>query len=464
MAKELTHGHEGKLILLFMLPLLAGNLFQQLYNISDTFIVGRTLGADAVAAVGSVGTLFFLVMGFAQSATVGMTIPMSRHFGAQRLSALRRNFATSIVLSAIMALVITVPAVAFSGDILRLMNTPADILPDATYYLQVLFAGLAFTVFYNLLANAIRAIGDSTTPLLFLVMAATLNIALDLVFILYVGMGVEGAALATVIAQGLSVVACAIYIQTRIPILRISGADFRILKVEALEQLRLGIPMGFQTSVIALGLIVIQIALNGHGAAAIAAYTVAQRIEQLAMFPFVSFGIAAGVFVAQNYGAGKMERMWVGISQAIYMSLAYAAIIGTLILVFQHEVISAFFGSGLTDEILRLGSIYLWVTVPFYPFLTILFVNRYSLQSLGNALVPTLAGLIEMGARVATALFIAPVYGFVGIVVCHPLAWIGAFLILTLSIRKKKRELTASVESPYFHVQVAEAECEVAPC
>lgn len=462
MAKELTHGHEGKLILLFMLPLLVGNLFQQLYNISDTFIVGRTLGADAVAAVGAVGTLFFLIMGFAQSATVGMTIPMSRHFGAQDLPALRRNFGTSIILSAVLGLAITVPSVVFSGDILRLMNTPAHILPEATYFLQVLFAGSIFTVFYNLLANAIRAIGDSITPLIFLILAAALNIGLDLVFILYLGTGVEGAALATVIAQALSVVACVVYIQVRIPVLRIGRCDFRIVKVEAFEQLRLGIPMGFQTSVIALGLIVIQIALNGHGAAAIAAYTVAQRIEQLAMFPFVSFGIAAGVFVAQNYGAGKMERMWVGIRQAIYMSLTYAAVIGTLILVFQHELIGAFFGSGATDEILRLGSLYLWVTVPFYPFLTVLFVNRYSLQSLGNALIPTLAGFIEMGARVATALFIAPIYGYVGIVVCQPLAWIGACLILTLAVHAMKRSLSPRVEPVRMRVEVEEPKVEVA--
>ncbi|MDY5584281.1 MAG: MATE family efflux transporter [Arcanobacterium sp.] len=443
MAKKLTEGHEGKLILFFMLPLLLGNLFQQLYNMADTFIVGRYLGADALAAVGSVITLMFFVMGFAQAVTVGLTIPLAQRFGAGDNAGICRSFAVSIYISIAVSLIITVPSVIFSDNILRLMNTPENILADASTYLFVVFAGTIFTVAYNLLANVIRAIGDSRTPLYFLIIAATVNIVLDIYFIASLNMGVAGAALATIISQAFSAACCIFYIWKKIPILHLKRSDFRFDAVELREHLRLGIPMGFQMSIIAFGVIIIQIALNQHGSTAVAAYTVAQRIEQLALFPFLSFGIAAGVFVAQNYGAGKRERIWRGVRQTTLMSLFYGVVIGVSILLFAKQLISAFFGTEVSPELLQLGVKYLWLTVPFYPLLIFVFVYRNTIQALGETFIPTLAGIMEMIMRVLTAIFIAPIWGFDGIVVCHPLAWLGACIPLIWAYQRKKKELSA---------------------
>lgn len=312
MAKSLIIGNPRKLIFFYMLPLLLGNMFQQVYNIADTFIVGRTLDPGSLAAVGSVSTLMFLVLGFAQATTAGLTIPMAQRFGAENYSGVRRSFAVSILVSAVIAIGIIFVGAVFADNLLVAMQTPSDIFDDAKQYLFYIFLGCFFTIAYNLLANVLRALGDSRTPLYFLVIAAIFNIVLDLVFIICLGTGVSGATIATVLSQGISVLCCIVYIMKKVPALHLSSHDFRLNWQEVYEHVRLGIPMGLQASIIAIGSLTIQVALNQHGSSTVAAYTAAQRIEQLAMFPFVSFGITIGVFAAQNYGAGFHNRIWQG--------------------------------------------------------------------------------------------------------------------------------------------------------
>lgn len=437
MVKQLTSGSPRRLLFTFALPLLIGNLFQQIYNITDTAIVGRVVGLEALAAVGSVGSTLFLVMGFAQAATAGLTIPLAQRFGANDEDGVRRSFTVATLVSLVIAAVITLLGTVFASEIIALLQTPADMTAYATDYLRVVFAGAVFTVAYNLLANVLRALGDSRTPLYFLVLAAMTNLVLDLVFMVGFGWGVAGAGLATVISQGVSALCCLVFIHRKVPALHASRANWRVTGADVWAHTRLGLPMGFQASIIALGSITIQVALNQMGSETVAAYTAAQRIEQLAMLPFVSFGIAMGTYAAQNYGAGLPGRVWDGVRATALMSLVYGVVIGLVLWFFSDSLVGAFIKDA-PAEVERMGQLYFWVTVPFYPALILLFIYRYTLQGLGHSLVPTLAGFIELGMRVLTAFFIAPVYGYVGVLVCHPLAWVGAWAILALTYRRVK--------------------------
>ncbi len=273
----------------------------------------------------------------------------------------------------------------------------------AVDYRRTVFAGAIFTVAYNLLANVIRASGDSRMPLYFLILAALINLTLDLVFMLGFGWGVVGAGAATVLSQGIASACCLFYTYRRIPALHVTRENWRVHRADVAAHLRIGVPMGFQASVIALGSITIQVALNQMGSSVVAAYTAAQRIEQLAMLPFVSFGIAMGTYSAQNFGAGLHGRVWQGVRQAAFMSFAYGLAIG-LVLVFLSPLLVDAFIKDAPADVLRMGQQYFWVTVPFYPALILLFIYRYTLQGLGHSLVPTIAGFIELGMRIASLL------------------------------------------------------------
>ena len=273
----------------------------------------------------------------------------------------------------------------------------------AVDYRRTVFAGAIFTVAYNLLANVIRASGDSRMPLYFLILAALINLTLDLVFMLSFGWGVVGAGAATVLSQGIASACCLFYTYRRIPALHVTRENWRVHRADVAAHLRIGLPMGFQASVIALGSITIQVALNQMGSSVVAAYTAAQRIEQLAMLPFVSFGIAMGAYSAQNFGAGLHGRVWQGVRQAAFMSFAYGLAVG-LVLVFLNPLLVDAFIKDAPADVLRMGQQYFWVTVPFYPALILLFIYRYTLQGLGHSLVPTIAGFIELGMRIASLL------------------------------------------------------------
>ena len=290
--KTLTKGNPIKLILLFAVPLLIGNLFQQLYSLSDTIIVGQTLGVDALAAVGSTGSIQFLIIGFAQGLTAGLSILTAQYFGAGDYQKVRQSFVTSIVITVIVTVLLTIFSLTFVGKILDLMQTPAEIKNDAQTFISVIFASMVVLMAYNLLSNIIRALGDSKTPLYFLIFATIVNVILELLFLLVFHWGIAGAGFATVLAQGVSVVLCIVYIIRKLPLLQIEWKDFKTITKESLgKHLYVGLPMAFQMSIIAIGSVLLQSALNGLGTTAVAASTAGGKIDQLATLPMMSFGV-----------------------------------------------------------------------------------------------------------------------------------------------------------------------------
>lgn len=432
MAKDMTSGKPIKLIWNFTIPLLIGNLFQQLYNMADTFIVGRTIGVHALASVGSTGSIIFLILGFANGLTAGLAIPLAQRYGAKNYSGVKRSFYVSILISAVVAILLTILSMVFCRQILEIMQTPAEIIDGAYDYLMVIFAGIFSSMAFNLLSNIFRSIGDAKTPLYFLVIACIMNIILDVVFIAGFGMGVEGAGYATVLSQIFSALACILYIWKKIPILRLNSKDFVAESSDVREHVRISFPMAFQSSIIAIGAIIIQITLNQLGATAVAAYTAAQKIDQVAILPMMSFGVTMATFVAQNYGAKKYDRIWRGVRDCIKLSLTFAISVGIILNVFSPIFIRAFVGVG-HEEVVELGAIYFITNGTMYSLLSLLFIYRYTLQGVGKTFTPTVAGIMELCMRAFAAVVLSNLYGYTGATMANPLAWLGSLIPLMIA-------------------------------
>ena len=432
MAKDMTSGKPIKLIWNFTIPLLIGNLFQQLYNMADTFIVGRTIGVHALASVGSTGSIIFLILGFANGLTAGLAIPLAQRYGAKNYSGVKRSFYVSILISAVVAILLTILSMVFCRQILEIMQTPVEIIDGAYDYLMVIFAGIFSSMAFNLLSNIFRSIGDAKTPLYFLVIACIMNIILDVVFIAGFGMGVEGAGYATVLSQIFSALACIIYIWKKIPILRLNSKDFVAESSDVKEHVRISFPMAFQSSIIAIGAIIIQITLNQLGATAVAAYTAAQKIDQVAILPMMSFGVTMATFVAQNYGAKKYDRIWRGVRDCIKLSLTFAISVGIILNLFSPIFIRAFVGVG-HEEVVELGAIYFITNGTMYSLLSLLFIYRYTLQGVGKTFTPTVAGIMELCMRAFAAVVLSNLYGYTGATMSNPLAWLGSLIPLMIA-------------------------------
>ena len=432
MAKDMTSGKPIKLIWNFTIPLLIGNLFQQLYNMADTFIVGRTIGVHALASVGSTGSIIFLILGFANGLTAGLAIPLAQRYGAKNYSGVKRSFYVSILISAVVAILLTILSMVFCRQILEIMQTPAEIIDGAYDYLMVIFAGIFSSMAFNLLSNIFRSIGDAKTPLYFLVIACIMNIILDVVFIAGFGMGVEGAGYATVLSQIFSALACILYIWKKIPILRLNSKDFVAESSDVKEHVRISFPMAFQSSIIAIGAIIIQITLNQLGATAVAAYTAAQKIDQVAILPMMSFGVTMATFVAQNYGAKKYDRIWRGVRDCIKLSLTFAISVGIILNLFSPIFIRAFVGVG-HEEVVELGAIYFITNGTMYSLLSLLFIYRYTLQGVGKTFTPTVAGIMELCMRAFAAVVLSNLYGYTGATMANPLAWLGSLIPLMIA-------------------------------
>ncbi|WP_289014676.1 MATE family efflux transporter [uncultured Granulicatella sp.] len=432
MAKDMTSGKPIKLIWNFTIPLLIGNLFQQLYNMADTFIVGRTIGVHALASVGSTGSIIFLILGFANGLTAGLAIPLAQRYGAKNYSGVKRSFYVSILISAVVAILLTILSMIFCRQILEIMQTPVEIIDGAYDYLMVIFAGIFSSMAFNLLSNIFRSIGDAKTPLYFLVIACIMNIILDVVFIAGFGMGVEGAGYATVLSQIFSALACILYIWKKIPILRLNSKDFVAKSLDVKEHIRISFPMAFQSSIIAIGAIIIQITLNQLGATAVAAYTAAQKIDQVAILPMMSFGVTMATFVAQNYGAKKYDRIWRGVRDCIKLSLTFAISVGIILNLFSPIFIRAFVGVG-HEEVVELGAIYFITNGTMYSLLSLLFIYRYTLQGVGKTFTPTVAGIMELCMRAFAAVVLSNLYGYTGATMANPLAWLGSLIPLMIA-------------------------------
>jgi putative MATE family efflux protein len=438
--KELTHGNPAKLIFFFTIPLLIGNIFQQFYNMADMIIVGQTLGKDALAAVGSTGSITFLIIGFAQGLTAGLSIITSQYFGAQNYQGVKKSFATSILISAAVTIFLTVISLLFVHPMLILMQTPPEIIKDAQTFISIIFVGIFAAMAFNLLSNMIRALGDSRTPLFFLIIASVINVVLDLILIINFHMGVAGAGIATVTAQIIASILCVLYIRRRIPNLQLRKKDFAINKQEIRTHLNIALPMAFQSSIIAIGAIVLQAALNSLGTDVVAAQAASSKIEQFATQPMMSFGIAMATFTAQNYGARNYKRIIQGVNQCLAMSIAFSFLAGAVVIFFGDHLVTLFVSAKET-KVLSLAQTYFNVNGSMYWLLAILFIVRYTLQGLGQSVIPTLAGLMELVMRSFAAIILTAAFGFIGAALASPLAWAGSVMVLIASYLKAMKRL-----------------------
>ena len=447
MATSLTTGRPWRVILTFAVPLLIGNVVQQLYQVVDTVVVGRELGVNSLAAVGATGSLLFLLLGFAWGMTSGFAIPTAQAFGAKDAAGVRRSVATGTLLSAAASIVITIGGPLLAEPVLVLMQTPPELLAEATLFTQVSFLGGGATMFFNYLSAIIRAIGDSKTPLVFLTIACGLNVVLVIVLVGPVGWGVAGAALATVVAQAVSVLLCLEFVRRRMPMLHVRREDWRVTRDDIADHLRLGLPMGFQASIIAIGTLVVQVALNVLGAEAIAAYTAASRVDSLATALLASLGLAVSMYVAQNFGGRRPDRIRSGVVQATWMAIVASLVLGIVLIAFGTHLVRLFVGDG-ADEVVELAHLMLIINGSTYALLGVLFVLRGALQGLGQAMIPTITGVVELFARVAAAVVLGAVLGFAGVAMSNPLAWVGAVVILIPAYVRAHRALAEMPVDP----------------
>ena len=414
----------------FTLPLLLGNVLQQTYFLVDAAIVGRFLGINSLAAVGASTSVVFLILGFCNGCCAGFGIPVAQKFGARDYRTMRRYVVVGLQLAAVMSVVIATLSGILCGNILRWMQTPDNIYDGAFNYLLITFIGIPCTFFYNLLASFIRALGDSKTPFWFLLFSTILNIFLDLFCILTLGWGVTGAAIATVFSQGLSGALCYLYMKRRFPILRVDTPDERRFDKRLAETLlAMGVPMGLQFSITAIGSIMLQSANNALGTACVAAFTAAMRVKMFFLCAFESLGIAMATYCGQNYGAGKPDRIWTGIKVSSLMMMSYAVFTWLVLTLFSHELALLFVDAHET-EILKDTELYLHISCYFFPAVGLLCILRYSIQGVGFSNLAMLSGVSEMIARILISLFAVPAFAFLGVCFGDPMAWVAADLFL----------------------------------
>ena len=402
MTNDMTKGNPRKIFIYFTIPLLIGNIFQQLYSMVDTIIVGRFVGVNALAALGACNSLFFLVNGLVLGLTSGFAVLVAQKFGAKDEKGVKKAVASNITLTIVLTVIITIVALLAVKPLLNMMNTPENIYEDARIYITLIYAGIITQTGYNMAAGILRALGDSKTPLYFLIVASILNVILDLIFIINFNMGVAGAAYATNIAQGVSAVLCFIYSYKKFKILRLKKEDFKVEKEYYTTHLKIAIPMSMQFSVTAVGIIIIQSAINTFGSVVIASYTAASKVLQLVMQPSTSFGVTVLVTLGKYFVMLFIENPTPEIFDYAQQVLNYSAI--------------------------------------FFIPLGFIFVYRNVLQGMGESFVPMMAGFFELAARATVAFTLPKVIGFTGICLSDPIAWISACvpLMLTYYIKMKK--------------------------
>ena len=439
--KDLTVGEPARLILYFTLPLLAGNIFQQLFGFVDTLIVGRFLGVEALAAVGCTGPMMFLMLGFVNGMTSGFSICTGQSFGAKDFDGVRKSAAICVALSFAASIVLTIVGVMFCRELLIAMNTPEEILDGAYSFIAIIYGGAVMFVFQMMLTNLIRALGDSMMPTVIQATTLVINILLEPVAIIGLGLGIPGSAGATIVALTIGNILCLVYIKKRVNFLHVRREDFSFDKEFLLEHLRIGLPMGFQSSIIAIGAVVLQIALNGLGSVAVASFAAAHRVDGIAVMPMMSFGVALAAYTAQNFGAKKFGRIVDGVKKCILMSCSFSVLVAAFNIYCGDMIIELFVGAEEVS-VIEYGRLFLIVTGLSYWALALLFIFRFTLQGLGQSFVPTLAGITELVMRIAAAIFLVDKLGFLGACLAAPMAWIGGLIPLAIAfVRTAKKQL-----------------------
>lgn len=448
MTKDMTTGSPLKNIIRFCLPLMVGNLFQQFYNMADTIIVGQFVGKNALSAVGSVGPLNFMIIGTVIGLCTGFAIPIAQRFGAQDIQNLKKYVANIIYTSIVVGVIFTCVAVLFARPLLEVLNTPIELRDEAYSYIVVIFAGIGATMLYNLLASIVRALGDSKTPLYFLLFSSFLNIGLDLLLIIVFQMGVRGAAVATVISQFISGVLCFIYVKRSFPILHLTketkALDFTFIK----NLLKNGLPMALQFSITAIGSVMLQSCVNGLGADCIAAVTIGGKTQLMIVLPAETIGITMATYCGQNLGAKKFDRIEKGVHRGVALAFGYAAI-GFCVARFLGPYLSLLFIDGSETEVIALAQQYINAGSYFYLILSLLFVLRNALQGLGYSFTAMLTGMFELVARGIMGFGFVNTIGYAAACIANPIAWIAADLFLIpayiIVSRKVKRSLSSRI-------------------
>lgn len=432
--KNLTVGSPMKLILGFLLPLFGGLLFQQLYNMVDTLVVGRYLGVNALAGVGSTGSVNFLVLGFCIGICNGFVIPVAQKFGEGDEDGLRRYVANSFWLSAIFAVVITAAVCLLCGTILRWMDTPKEIFDYAYDYIFVIFLGIPVILLYNLLSGIIRSLGDSRTPIYFLVLSSVLNVVFDILSVRVLSMGVDGPAWATVVSQAISGLLCLAVMFRRYPMLRLSRDDLKPRRAELFRLFSIGVPMGLQYSITAIGTIVIQAAVNGLTASYIAAVTVGSKLSHFFTCAFDAMGTTMAVYGAQNYGAMKLDRLNKGVASCGILAVLYTLVALPILIFFGATLAQLFIDASeppeIRAEIARYARQFLICNGAFYIPLAFVNILRFTIQGLSFTKQAIFAGIFEMVARCICGFWLTGYWGFAVICLSNPAAWICADLFL----------------------------------
>ena len=451
MEQDMTKGSPFKVLIMFTLPLAIGNIFQQLYNMADTIIVGRYVGADALAAVGSTGTVMFLLNGFAQGITAGFAVLTSQRYGAKKTEGVKQSVSNGILLSVIGAVFFTAASILFMKPLLHLMNTPENIFADA-YCISLISLGMVANVFYNLFSAYLRAVGNSKMPLFFLVLSACLNVVLDLVFIINFQMGVAGAAWATNLSQAISAVLCAVYIYKKVPSLVPEKRHWRIHRGDTRFQLATGIPMALQFAITSSGTMVMQSAINLFGSEAVAAYTAAGKIHSLLTQGMVAMGQTMAVYSGQNYGKGDAARIRQGVRAALVIEVIYSLVSAVIVYSALEPSLGLFF-SGEVDltAMMPWARTYITICTLFYVPLCTIFIFRNTMQGCGYGFLPMMGGVVELVARLAAAVVAMNIHSYWLACACDPAAWVGAGVFTGVSylyvMNKVQKSLGAGMPS-----------------
>lgn len=411
MTKDMTKGSPLRLILGFAFPMLLGMLFQQFYNLVDTMIVGKTLGVSALAGVGATSSINFMIIGFCMGICSGFAIPVAQQFGAGKYSELRKYVFNGYVCSAVFAVVMTILSVVFCAPILRLLNTPDDIFMHAYNYIVIIFAGIPTVFLYNIVSGIIRSLGDSKTPVYFLVLSSVINIALDFILILYVKMGVAGAGVATVVSQLIAGVGCTIYMYKKFDILKGTKQEKVISKKHISNLCFIGVPMGLQYSITAIGSTILQAAVNGLGSSYVAAMTAGSKMFNFTCCPFDALGSTMATYGGQNVGAGKIDRLGKGIKAAMLIGAVYS-VVALVVLYFSADYIALLFVDAGETAIIELTRRFIMASALFYIPLTGVNVYRFCIQGMGFSVFAILAGVFEMLARTLVAILFNSTYWF----------------------------------------------------
>lgn len=436
--KSLTKGFPLKLIVLFAVPLLFGYLFQLFYSVMDTYIVGVTLGESALAAVGSTSTVSDLMIHLINGMTSGFAILVANCFGEKNEKNMKKAITATFCLGIVFALIFSVGCVLFLNPILRALNVPENIWADAASYIRIILAGLLASALYNCCAAVLRAMGDSVSPLIFLIVSSVLNIVLDLYFILGLHMGVSGAALATVIAQTVSFLLCLLYMWIRYPVLRFEREDFGWDHKMLAHMLKMGASMGFMQAFVSFGTLALQTSINTFGTKIIIAHTAARKITMIYMLPFSVFGQTMATYCGQNFGAKEYKRIRDGLVQTTLLVWGWCLLVLVSAQIFAPDLI-ALITSSQDGEILRNGGNYLRFDTWFYFIPTMICLIRNGMQGFGDALTPVISSGVELVGKVLIAMFLAPAVGYWGIIVAEPIVWF--FMVIPLIVQLLRNPL-----------------------